>query len=364
MPHTLRVPGGRASIASLALAASCLASRSRLFAQGCMPIRYTSPTLGAPTGPAPNAGQWDVGFTYRQLHADRFYIGHDYRPDAAPGGLPSRIDISTVELFVAYAATSRFNINLGVPIAIGTHSRLQGDGRRHKLSAAGLGDVSLVGKLWVFDPPEHAKGNVALALGVKAPTGQSAKRGTWNTVTGTEQRPLDPSIQLGDGGWSTIVRAEGFQQVMKRTAVYAAGSYLLNPKAHIAATFVTPFGVTAPVAVTDEYSAHAGLTVDALARRGLLEVSAGGRIDGVPVHDLVGGGDDSFRRPGYAMYVEPAVALRLSRPLSPRGSTFTLGVPIRVNQNRLPSALDAANGRAGGGDFAKFLVFAGYAKRL
>jgi hypothetical protein len=138
----------------------------------------------------------------------------------------------------------------------------------------------------------------------------------------------------------------------------------LNPKDHIAATFVTPYGVVAPGAVTDEYSAHAGLTVDALPRRGMLELSVGGRIDGVPVHDLVGGGDASFRRPGYAMYFDPGIALRSGSPLSPRGSTFTLGIPIRVNQNRMRSALDTANAKAGGGDFARFLVFAGYSKQL
>jgi hypothetical protein len=138
--------------------------------------------------------------------------------------MPSRIDISTVEIFVDYAPASRIDITLGVPILIGTHSRLQADGLRHDLSAAGLGDVSVVGKMWLLDPPDHAKANVALSLGVKAPTGRSAKEGTWNTLTGSEQRPVDPYIQLGDGGWSGIVRAEVFQQVVRRTAAYAAVS--------------------------------------------------------------------------------------------------------------------------------------------
>jgi hypothetical protein len=63
------------------------------------------------------------------------------------------------------------------------------------------------------------------------------------------------------------------------------------------------------------------------------------------------------------MYVEPTIVLRGGGPLSPRGSTFTLGIPIAVNQNRMRNALDIAIGEAGAGDFAKLLVVAGYSKR-
>jgi len=217
--------------------------------------------------------------------------------------------------------------------------------------------------VWLLDPAYHAKGNVSVGLGVKAPTGQDAKTSDWHTPTGSVQRIVDPSIQLGDGGWGTILRAEAFRQAYRRTAVYAAGAYLANPRGHNDATMTTAYGVVAPVAVADEYSAHAGLTVDASARHGL-SVSLGGRVDGIPVRDVIGGGDESFRRPGYAVYVEPAVALRRSHsPVSPAASMFTLTVPIRVDQNRMASVLEVAHGRHGGGDFAPFLVFLGYVKR-
>ena len=337
---------------------------SNAIGQGCMPIRYTSPTLTTQAELAPRDGDWEIAIAYRWLRASQFFVGHDYRPELAPGGQPSRIGVHSMQVEFSYAPTSRLKLSLGIPVATGTHSRLQGDNLRHTFSSAGIGDVSLVGSMWLLDPVDHPTGNVALSLGVKAPTGQTAKMGEWHTASATEQRPLDPSIQLGDGGWGGIVRLQAFQHLVTRTAAYAAFSYLANPRAHIDAKYVLPYGVIAPVAVTDEYSAHAGLTFDA-SRARKLAISLGARIDGVPVHDVVGGGDDSFRRPGYALYVEPALAIRLSRsPLSPDRSTLTLGVPIRVDQNRRPSALDLANGRAGGGDFAKFLVFVGYSRRL
>jgi hypothetical protein len=353
----------RSIIVANALSVCLVAAAPPGHAQGCFPIRYTSPMLGEQTSSPQGADQWQVGVNYRLLHADRFFVGREYRPDAAPGGQPSRININSIEVTLSYAPTSRFTVTAGVPFATGTHSRLQDDGLRHTLSATGFGDVNLVATAWLLNPPVHPTGNVAVGLGVKAPTGENSKSGDWHTVTGAVQRPLDPSIQLGDGGWGAIVRAEAFRQFRRQMAAYFAGAYLANPKASIDATFTTPYGVVAPVAVTDEYSAHAGLTVDASARRGL-SLSLGARIDGVPVRDVVGGGDESFRRPGYAVYVEPAVALRRSRsPVSPAASNFTLGIPVRVDQNRLASALDIAHGKHGGGDFAQFLVFLGYSKR-
>jgi hypothetical protein len=336
---------------------------SRSFGQGCFPIRYTSPTLGDPIKSAQGAGLWQIGLAYRRLHADQFYIGHDYRPESVPGGLQSSVNINTVELGLSYAPTRRFAVSLGVPISTGTHAGAEDDKALHVVSATGVGDVSVVGTMWVLDPPFHAKGNIAVGLGLKAPTGQNAKSGDWHTATGSVQRAVDPSVQLGDGGWGMILRTEAFRQIYRRTAVYAAGAYLANPREHSNATFTTAYGVVAPIGVADEYSAHAGITVDASRRRGL-SLSLGGRIDGIPVRDVIGGGDESFRRPGYAVYVEPGMALRLSgSPVSPAASMFTLGVPIRVDQNRMASLLEVAHGRHGGGNFAPFLIFAGYAKR-
>ena len=98
---------------------------------------------------------------------------------------------------------------------------------------------------------------------------------------------------------------------------------------------------------------------------GGLSLSLGGRIDGVPVRDLLGGSDTSFRRPGYAVYVEPTVAVTMMRvPFALRGHTFSLSVPVAVDQNRQASTLDMVSARHGGGDFARFLVFLGYTRRF
>lgn len=326
-----------------------------------MPVRYTSPSLGGSGISSLHSGQWEAGFTYRWLHADEFFVGHD--PAPTPNGLPVHINIHSVQLNLAYSASARLSVRLGIPLAAGSELRGQDDRQLHKQSASGLGDISLVASSWLFNPIEHGQSNISFGVGVKAPTGRSEDAGAYRLVSGQEIRSLDPSVQLGDGGWGIIAQVDAYARIARRTSAYIAGSYLANPRAHTDATVHAPFGIV-PVAVTDEYSAHAGLSYVLAPRHGFT-VGLGGRIDGVPVHDRFGGGDDSFRRPGYVLYVEPSVSYTLARsPLSTAGTTFTLSIPYRVDQNRMASALDIAHGRHGGGDFAKFLIFLGYSKRL
>lgn len=331
-----------------------------------MPVRYTSPSLGASGNSAIKSGQWEVGAVYRWLHADQAYVGHVLQPtDALPFKRPIKININTLVLNFRYAVSSRVSLNLGIPFSSGYENRGQGDSLSHTQRATGMGDVSLVGSMWVLDPVEHGQGNISLGIGVKAPTGKSNSRGTFHLLSGSEQRFLDPSTQVGDGGWGLIGELEAYQHVLHRTTAFVAVSYLANPKAHSDAVFLLPYdGVKAPVAVTDEYSAHAGLNYVVWPKEGLT-MSLGGRIDGVPVRDRFGGGDDSFRRPGYVVYLEPSLHWVTGKSrFSSKGNTFTLSVPYSLDRNRKANTIDIAHGKHGAGDFAKYLVFLGYTKRM
>jgi hypothetical protein len=320
--------------------------------------------LGASGSSAIRTGEWEIGVVYRWLHANRFYIGRVEQPlSKTPFFRQVRINNNSISLNVRRAVSTRLSVNLGIPFATVSEQRGQDDSLSHRQSATGLGDINLVGSMWVFDPNEHGQWNISLGLGVKAPTGVSAGKDTYHLVSGTEQRYMDPSTQLGDGGWGLIAQIEAYHRLFHRTSAYVAGSYLANPKGNSDATFRSAYGIV-PVAVTDEYSAHAGVTYVVLPSRGLT-FSLGGRVDGVPVYDRFGGGDLSFRRPGYVAYVEPNINWVVARsPFSSGGSTFSISVPYSVDRNRMASALDAANGKHGGGDFAKYLVFLAYSKRM
>ena len=89
-----------------------------------------------------------------------------------------------------------------------------------------------------------------------------------------------------------------------------------------------------------------------------LSASLGGRLDGVPVEDLVNGGDANFRRPGYSIFVDPG--LEFSRGTN----TFSLNVPVRAHADRRANLYDRIVNVQGGGNLAKWQVLAGYAHRF
>lgn len=117
---------------------------------------------------------------------------------------------------------------------------------------------------------------------------------------------------------------------------------------------------TSPIywSVPDVYSARIGGAFSVLPDQGLA-MSLGGRIDGIPVHDLLGGGDDStIKRTAYVVFADPGLSLT-------RGNgTFTLSVPYRVRVNRQKSLYEQRTNGVNGGGFAKYLVFASYMHRL
>ena len=120
---------------------------------------------------------------------------------------------------------------------------------------------------------------------------------------------VDQSIQLGDGGWGVIVQGRAFHEVFHNSYAYASGSYLISPRNQ---TGVVQ-GQSGPysrvrVSVPDVYNARAGLSYVA----SNVVLSLGGRVDGIPMRDLIGR-SDGFRRPATIGYVEPALSVTRGR---------------------------------------------------
>ncbi|HEX4627978.1 MAG TPA: hypothetical protein VH137_04235 [Gemmatimonadales bacterium] len=89
-----------------------------------------------------------------------------------------------------------------------------------------------------------------------------------------------------------------------------------------------------------------------------MSVSLGGRIDGIPYHDLIGK-SDGFRRPGYIVFIDPGVAVERGQ------STVTFSTPIRVASRLATQALaQQSGGSIASGDLAGILFFVGYARRF
>ncbi len=307
------------------------------------------------------AHEWQLAADYRHIHADQFFFGSQQStPPAQFFGQPIIIDIHTVNFNVTYGLSDRVILQMTVPVSRGSQSRVYPDTARHVARAGGLGDISLVATRWLLDPRQRTAGNVALGLGVKTPTGRNDVRDHFFFADGSSVvHPVDQSIELGDGGWGVILQAQAFRRVASRSYAYFTGSYLVSPRNQSDVTRA-PAGqpnAAVRISVSDVYTARIGLTYGILPEQGL-SVSLGGRIDGIPWHDLISG-SDGFRRPGYVIFADPAIVLQ-------RGpNTVTVSAPVR-SFVRLASrsAITNSGGTLGSGDLAAIVVFVGYARRL
>jgi hypothetical protein len=226
--------------------------------------------------------------------------------------------------------------------------------------------VRITADYWILDPVKHPNGNIALGLGVKFPTGEDDATDEVHRATGNVIRPVDPSIQPGDGGWGIIGELQGYQQIVGGLYAYVAASYLATPQeqsdTELTVADVPAFQrfITDEIrhnTIADQYFARAGLSYDILPAAGL-SISFGGRIEGIPSHDLIGG-DLGFRRPGYTVSLEPGIAW------TGYDTTVSVTVPVAVYRNRIRSAPEEKLGRpAGDAAFADYFIQASVTHRF
>ena len=347
----------RRALAPFVLAISPAFIASGAVAQGCEPIRFTTPVnLGGEGQAYQPAREWQLTLAYRRLVSNEWFIGTEDKSSLAPGGQSPVIRIHTFVADVAYSINDRYRVRVSIPVSKGSLSRIWPDKVLHEQTASGIGDVSIMGDAWVFAPRTHAGGNISVGLGLKAPIGSHRIGSQVYTATGAVDFPADQTIQPSDGGWALLLESQTFRQITERTFAYASGSYMVSPKAR-SDVQLTP---TAPQywSVPDVYSARLGGAFSVLPDQGLA-MSLGGRVDGIPVHDLWGGGDDStIKRTSYVVFADPGLSLTRGK------GTFTLSVPYRLRVNRMKSLLERQSTAVNGGGFAKYLVFAGYSHRF
>ena len=112
--------------------------------------------------------EWEAGMAYRYLRADKVFIEDQYHPEFQRNKSNPDITVHSWDLSVSYGVTKRFSVSLDLPFTYGEATVIT---NRLHMVAGGLGDLRLVGNLWVLDPPKHPDGNVALGLGAKSAHG-------------------------------------------------------------------------------------------------------------------------------------------------------------------------------------------------
>lgn len=290
------------------------------FGQGCMPFRFVSPSLGGERNAFLQAGEWQLGLSTRRIASNRFFLGTQEIP--GPFGQPLNIRLNSLDLDLTYATSDRFSLTATVPFSYSTAENTNADLKRHQVSSAGVGDINLMANLWLGSPARHLNGNVFVGLGVKTPTGSNHVKGaSFDSLGNSSQVFLQQTLQLGDGGWAVLLQSEGFQHLFGRASGYYSGYYSVSLRQHSDVPQAGTFW-----AIPDVYSARVGFAYLMMMEPGL-SASLGGRIDGTPTNDLLGGHTSFFRHNGYTMYLDPGVSLQ-SGP-----NQFALNVPVRVRQD-------------------------------
>jgi hypothetical protein len=340
------------------------------YGQGCMATRVCPPILGWREGHLGlQKGQMELGISYRSYEAERHF--YDSNDEVVPAEAP-RVVRNILDFSITRGLSDRTSISASLPLQRGEFDRRRiPPGGASVDEASGIGDLAVNVRHWIFDPATHPNSNIRLGIGIKLPTGQedlqvdrrynTAPRGQpANYVTG--HGPADVAIQPGDGGFGIILGAEGFQALTGRISLYGELTYLVNPRGDNGVnnqwSGAGPYVPNTTTSVPDYFIGRAGLSLaDPLGLKGGTGL-LGLRIEGQPVHDLVGS-DSGFRRPGYSLSIEPGIAFSFSKV-----SVF-LTVPITLYRQRWKSVDEERAGRvnAVSAAFADYNIIAGISHR-
>ena len=340
---------------SLLLAAPVLISaatvHSPAYGQGCVQSR------GAGIGMIMQgediylpAGGWQATVGYRWLHSDRHFVGGQEQPQRQARGDEVINDSHFVDLTATYGVTERLSLNLTFPFVNSDRSSKYehlgnnpATNPRFDTEAGGLADIRLTSSFWLFEPAKHHDGNLALGLGIKAPTGDDEATDVFTRTTGLTLGYVDQSIQPGDGGWGVILETQGFQKIVKNTYAYMQASYLINPQEKN-----PDRPLSTGYSIPDSYLLRAGVSYTFWPEKGL-SLALGGRMEGVPTTDWFGGSEGG-RRPGYSISIEPGVTW-VHRKLA-----VTVTAPVAIERNREKSVSDLRSGGHGDAAFADFII--------
>jgi hypothetical protein len=277
--------------------------------------------------------------------------------------------LNLFDVSLNYNFSPRWSMSLSMPIMNATRTYdhelfqtlLHIPGAPDQVSHSnGIGDIGVSAQFWLLRPPAERGHNIAFSFGSVFPTGSSEVRDTVNTVNGPQRIYVDQSIQLGAGGYGITLGTEAYQRV-GRYVLYASGTYLLTPQeqngvpnASLAGVHLPPNPLTSTMSIPDQYLADGGISRSVPKVRGLA-AKFGMRYEGVKVRDLIGG-SLGFRRPGYALSVEPGAQYARGK------TTWSLNIPVAVQRNRKRSVPDLIQGKAGDAAFADYLILLGYSR--
>ena len=297
---------------------------------------------------------WLITVGYRYQESFRHFIGTVEQKQREVLGTQIRNTYHLFDVAVERQLTKRFSLTGSLPVLFAYRNQLYNPRGEYRVN--GIGDMTLGGRGWIFRPPTENGGNIAVGASLKMPTGRNDSTGLGLTPQGVVQATADQSIQAGDGGWGFVLDMQAFKPVKYGFMVYASGVYLFNPMdTNGVKTFRTRPG-EGVMSVADQYLVRGGVSRSIPKVPGLV-VSFGGRMEGVPVRDLIGD-SNGFRRPGYVISADPGFLYYRW------GYVFACNVPFALERNRRRSVTDIANRIHGDAAFSDYALTIGFSRRF
>ena len=339
--------------------------------QGCVAIRSFS-GCGSASGASAflGKGEFMLGTNMRYFKSFRHYRGKEEEVERLHNNTEVVNKSSFLDFSVNYGICNRLYASATIPFVFHKRTSLyehggNSYGYRGETSSSGLSDIRLGVGYWLFNPSKVENFNYAIGVGVKLNTGKYDVKDTFYNQ-GSEKNDerllvVDQSIQPGDGGVSPSLDVQGYHIISDRISITTTLYYLFGIKESNGVLIRNqPEGGT-EFAVPDQYLARLGLSFVSPLQG--FSMYIGGRLEGVPAEDLIGG-SDAYRRPGYSIAIEPGLNYNTSN------FAINLSVPYSLVRNRTQSYLDkvrteeTGNYTHGDAAFADYLVNFGVTYRL
>jgi hypothetical protein len=311
--------------------------------------------LSALCGRRDYAKKWSFAAGYRFQPSSRHFVGTVEQKQREVLGNQIQNTYHLLDFSIERMISKRWSVAASLPVVFAYRNQLYVP--RGEFQVNGIGDVAAGVHTWLFRPPTESGGNIGIGASIKLPTGRYNAMGPALDRNGVPiMATADQSIQPGDGGTGFTVDLQAYHPGPLYTMLYFNALYLSNPRnTNGVSSFRTRRGEEV-LSVTDQYLYRGGIS-RAVPRVPGLYVSFGGRMEGVPVHDLLGR-DDGFRRPGYAISADPGFMY------SRWGYIFSCNIPWAIERNRKRSVTDYANGVHGDAAFADYTIIVGFSKRF
>ena len=336
-----------------------------LNSQGCVAIRGNSGSGNFGNSVNLMAGEFNFQTGFRYFKSFRHFRGDHEETNRVEEGTNVINHSEFLNVSISYGITDRLYADFIIPYVWNTRSSLyehggNGLGDRHETSSHGVGDFRAVVGYWLFKPGTK-KFNYSLAVGLKLPTGKYDYTDTfYNQGSNKDQNiegVVDQSIQPGDGGKGFSVEVQGYQELSDHFGLSANVYYLFNVTE---TNGVLTRNGRSEFSSPDQFAVRLGSYYSSLSG---FNAYLGGRIEGVPSNDLIGG-SAGYRRPGYAVSIEPGIGF------FKHNYSFFASVPIALYRNRTQSYEDkqrteeTGNYTIGDAAFADYLINVGFSYRF